>query len=84
MSAIWFNFQNASLIDSWTVPAVQRIVYSTCSIHAIEDEHVVRAALKSNEALSRHFELAPQSQVLPQWKRRGYSNEMDDPRAFKY
>ncbi|KAJ3862885.1 S-adenosyl-L-methionine-dependent methyltransferase [Lentinula novae-zelandiae] len=73
------SFQLMMVKHSMKFPAVQRIVYSTCSIHAIEDEHVVRAALKSNEALSRHFELAPQSQVLPQWKRRGYSNEMDDP-----
>ncbi|KAJ3917093.1 S-adenosyl-L-methionine-dependent methyltransferase [Lentinula edodes] len=73
------SFQLMMVKHSMKFPAVQRIVYSTCSVHAIEDEHVVRAALKSDEALSRHFELAPQSQVLPQWKRRGYSNEMDDP-----
>ncbi|KAE9408389.1 S-adenosyl-L-methionine-dependent methyltransferase [Gymnopus androsaceus JB14] len=59
--------------------SVQRIVYSTCSIHAIEDEHVVRAALESAEALSANFNLAPPSQVLPQWKGRGYANEMHDP-----
>ncbi|KAJ3853965.1 S-adenosyl-L-methionine-dependent methyltransferase [Lentinula lateritia] len=73
------SFQLMMVKHSMKFPAVQRIVYSTCSVHAIEDEHVVRAALKSDEAISRHFQLAPQSQVLPQWKRRGYSNEMDDP-----
>lgn len=61
------------------VPSVQRIVYSTCSIHAIEDEHVVRAALQSAEAFSASFKLASPSEVLPQWKRRGYPEEMDDP-----
>lgn len=56
-------------------------MYSTCSIHAIEDEHVVRAALQSTEALSANFKLASPSEVLPQWKRRGYPEEMEDPSA---
>ncbi|KAJ3990152.1 S-adenosyl-L-methionine-dependent methyltransferase [Lentinula detonsa] len=73
------SFQLMMIKHAMKFPAVQRIVYSTCSVHAVEDEHVVRAALKSDEALSGHFKLAPQSQVLPQWKRRGYSSEMDDP-----
>ncbi|KAJ4480079.1 S-adenosyl-L-methionine-dependent methyltransferase [Lentinula aciculospora] len=73
------SFQLMMVKHAMKFPAVHRIVYSTCSVHAIEDEHVVRAALKTEEALSRHFTLAPQSQVLPQWKRRGCPNEMDDP-----
>ncbi|KAE9408379.1 S-adenosyl-L-methionine-dependent methyltransferase [Gymnopus androsaceus JB14] len=73
------SFQLMMIKHAMKFPSVQRIVYSTCSIHAIEDEHVVRAALESAEALSANFELAPPSQVLPQWKRRGYANEMHDP-----
>ena len=61
------------------VPSVQRIVYSTCSVHAIENEHVVRQALKTEEATSVGFRLARRNQVLPGWHRRGLPNEMDDP-----
>lgn len=60
------------------VPSVKRIVYSTCSIHATENEHVVRQALKTEEALNGRFTLASPSQVLPHWKRRGLTEEMDD------
>jgi hypothetical protein len=48
-------------------------VYSTCSIHAIENEHVVRESLRSNEAQIGRFVLAPQKDVLPRWPRRGLS-----------
>ncbi|KAF9064180.1 S-adenosyl-L-methionine-dependent methyltransferase [Rhodocollybia butyracea] len=73
------GFQLMMIKHAMKFPSVKRIVYSTCSIYAIEDEHVVRSALKSDEALSANFELAPPNEVLPQWKRRGYPNEMDDP-----
>ncbi|KAF5392260.1 hypothetical protein D9757_001514 [Collybiopsis confluens] len=73
------DFQLMMVKHAMKFPSVQRIVYSTCSIHAIEDEHVVRAALKSEEALAAHFTLARPHEVLPGWKRRGYENEMDNP-----
>ena len=48
------------------VPAAERIVYSTCSIHQIENEDVVKSVLPL--AASHGFQLAP---VHPQWPRRG-------------
>lgn len=62
-----------------SVPSVKRIVYSTCSIHATENEHVVSQALKSEEATSGPFTLAPRQEVLPLWQRRGLEEEMDFP-----
>ena len=58
---------------------MQRIVYSTCSIHPVENEHVVRAALKLDEARKNHFVLAPRDTILPLWPRRGLESEMEDP-----
>ncbi|KAJ3567885.1 hypothetical protein NP233_g6070 [Leucocoprinus birnbaumii] len=55
---------------------LQKIVYSTCSIHAIENEHVVSAALESEEATAGGFVLAPRQKVLPKWERRGYQKDM--------
>ncbi|KAI0784165.1 S-adenosyl-L-methionine-dependent methyltransferase [Abortiporus biennis] len=73
------GFQLMMIKHAMKFPSVQRIVYSTCSIHATENEHVVQQALKSDEANEGHFELAPSEQVLPSWKRRGYPDEMDSP-----
>jgi 16S rRNA C967 or C1407 C5-methylase (RsmB/RsmF family) len=49
-----------------TVPAVERIVYSTCSVHQRENEDVVKSVLP--RALSLGFRLET---ALPQWKYRG-------------
>ena len=55
------------------VPNAKRIVYSTCSIHTEEDEEVVMKALESPEARDFGWKIAPRSQVLPAWERRGRS-----------
>jgi 25S rRNA (cytosine2278-C5)-methyltransferase len=56
------------------VPSVKRIVYSTCSIHAAENELVVRDALESDLARRLGFNLADQREVIPEWQRRGLPN----------
>ncbi|KAI0787816.1 S-adenosyl-L-methionine-dependent methyltransferase [Fomes fomentarius] len=71
------TFQLKMIQHAMTFPSVQRIVYSTCSVHAIENEHVVRQALKTEEATSGGFKLAHRKEVLPKWHRRGIPNEMD-------
>lgn len=48
------------------VPAVERIVYSTCSVSQIENEDVVNSVLPS--ASTHGFQLAT---TFPQWPRRG-------------
>lgn len=64
---------------SGIVPGVQKIVYSTCSIHATENEAVVRDSLSSDEAARGRFSLAPSDQVLPQWHRRGLADVLESP-----
>ncbi|KIJ52544.1 hypothetical protein M422DRAFT_26124 [Sphaerobolus stellatus SS14] len=71
-------FQLSMITHAMKFPKVQKIVYSTCSIHAEENEQVVIAALKSEEAKSGHFKLAPRSQVIPTWIRRGIPEEMGE------
>jgi len=73
------NFQLTMIRHAMKFPSVTKIVYSTCSIHAVENEHVVREALKSTESQSGNFRLAPRQDVLPTWPRRGVVEEMDDP-----
>lgn len=56
------------------VPKAKRVVYSTCSIHPQENEHVVRTILADNP----EFELASRDSVLPTWSRRGVPKEFND------
>ncbi|KAG2147675.1 S-adenosyl-L-methionine-dependent methyltransferase [Suillus clintonianus] len=69
-------FQLMMIKHAMKFPHVQKIVYSTCSIHATENEHVVGRALQSDEAKSSRFKLAPRNDVLPKWNRRGQVEEM--------
>lgn len=70
-----------------SVPNVTRIVYSTCSVHALENEHVVQAVLDTEEAKVGKFALAPQNEVLPTWQRRGLGGQLADhgkPEMFPF
>uniref|UniRef100_A0A803PPZ8 SAM-dependent MTase RsmB/NOP-type domain-containing protein n=1 Tax=Cannabis sativa TaxID=3483 RepID=A0A803PPZ8_CANSA len=59
-------FQRKALEHALSFPSVERIVYSTCSIHEVENEAIIKSVLSL--ASSFGFELeAP----FPQWSRRG-------------
>ncbi|KAJ7678521.1 S-adenosyl-L-methionine-dependent methyltransferase [Mycena rosella] len=72
-------FQLMMIKHAMKFPKASRIVYSTCSVHATENERVVRAALLSDEAVAGAFRLAPREDVLPTWQRRGMPEETADP-----
>ncbi|KAL0311844.1 UNVERIFIED_CONTAM: 25S rRNA (cytosine-C(5))-methyltransferase NSUN5 [Sesamum radiatum] len=59
-------FQKKVLQHALSFPAVERLVYSTCSIHQIENEDVIESVL--HVASSHGFQLAT---AFPQWPRRG-------------
>ncbi|KAL2525665.1 S-adenosyl-L-methionine-dependent methyltransferase superfamily protein [Abeliophyllum distichum] len=59
-------FQKKALEHALCFPAVERIVYSTCSIHQIENEDVVSSVLPF--ASTHGFQLAT---TFPQWPQRG-------------
>ena len=58
--------QEKALRHALTLPSLQRLVYSTCSIHQQENEDVVKAVLPDAEKLG--FKL---QHALPAWSRRG-------------
>ena len=59
-------FQEAALRHALRFPAARRVAYSTCSLHARENEQVVAAVLAEARALGFELEAA-----LPGWHRRG-------------
>ena len=62
------SFQKLALKHAFEFPEVQRISYSTCSVYAEENEHVVRDVM---DAARKHgFRL---THALPKWHRRGIS-----------
>ncbi|KAK0925002.1 hypothetical protein LTR91_004192 [Friedmanniomyces endolithicus] len=67
-------FQLRLLEHAMAFPAARRIVYSTCSIHAEENEHVVVAALRSQVAREQEWRvLRREEQVVGMrgWHLRG-------------
>jgi putative methyltransferase len=67
------RFQREALSHALGFPQVQLVSYSTCSVHAEEDEDVVAHALRHNPA----FELCT---ALPSWQRRGRPATLDAQR----
>lgn len=68
------SFQLTLLLRAFTFPAAKRITYSTCSIYAGENEHVVIKALNSDIARQRGWKiLKRQDQVsgMREWDVRG-------------
>lgn len=62
------NFQQMILKHAMKFPSCTRIVYSTCSIHELENELVVQHVL-NDSVQGRRWQLS--KHILPQWSRRG-------------
>lgn len=62
------NFQQMILKHAMKFPSCVKIVYSTCSIHDIENESVVQSIL-NDPVLGKSWQLS--KHILPQWSRRG-------------
>lgn len=68
------DFQLTLLLHALGFPAARKLTYSTCSVHAEENEHVVLKALQSETARQRGWRVLPRhSQVsgMQAWPVRG-------------
>ncbi|KAG8837577.1 hypothetical protein FRB91_008050 [Serendipita sp. 411] len=72
------GFQLKMIRHAMKFPSLQRLVYSTCSVHTTENEEVVVQALQSEEALEGNFKSEPRAKVIPAWPRRGLRLEQMD------
>lgn len=74
------SFQLSILLHAFSFPAVRKITYSTCSIHAEENEHVVLSALNSDIAKKRGWRvLSREAQIsgMRTWPVRGLGDACD-------
>ncbi|CAG8456115.1 280_t:CDS:10 [Diversispora eburnea] len=74
------EFQKKTILHAFKFPSVKKIVYSTCSIHAQENEHVVKHALEQTD----NFILTDEKDIMPEWPKRGIASEIgNDEEAAK-
>ncbi|KAF3907028.1 hypothetical protein AA313_de0210164 [Arthrobotrys entomopaga] len=73
------DFQLAIILHAFAFPNAERVTYSTCSIHAIENEGVVIRALNSEIAQKRGWTVqSRQDNPLSAWHRRGLVEEFSE------
>jgi putative methyltransferase len=71
-------FQLAIVLHAFAFPAAKKVTYSTCSIHAIENEGVVLSALQSAVAKQRGWRVlkrGEQVRGMREWPVRGQGHE---------
>ncbi|ANB14172.1 Rcm1p [Sugiyamaella lignohabitans] len=71
------NFQFKIVSHAMSFPSAKTVVYSTCSIHAEENEQVVRKLLEDPDIRARGWTLRRKHGVLPNWHRRGWPAEFE-------
>jgi 25S rRNA (cytosine2278-C5)-methyltransferase len=74
------TFQLALLLHAFRFPAAKKVTYSTCSIHAEENEQVVEKALDSDIAKQRGWRIltrGKQVRGMREWPVRGISESSE-------
>jgi putative methyltransferase len=69
------GFQAKIVKHALSFPAVRKVVYLTCLVHAEENERVVVDVLADVELRAAGWTLADRLVVLPEWPRRGWAEE---------
>ncbi|KAH3670323.1 hypothetical protein WICMUC_004892 [Wickerhamomyces mucosus] len=71
------SFQFSIVKHALSFKNAKKVVYSTCSIHAQENERVVVDLLNDKKVQSLGWRVANRSRVLPNWPRRGFVEEFN-------
>lgn len=72
------SFQFQVVKHAMGMPNARKIVYSTCSVHAEENERVVIDLLLDSKVKEWGWQLSPRSEVVPTWPRRGIVDEFEE------
>lgn len=72
------SFQFQVVKHAMSFPKADKIVYSTCSIHAEENERVVIDLLLDKKVKQWGWKVATRSKVIPNWERRGFVDEFKE------
>ncbi|AGO11571.1 AaceriADL215Wp [[Ashbya] aceris (nom. inval.)] len=72
------SFQFQIVKHAMSFPSAKKLVYSTCSVHAEENERVVIDLLLDNKVQKAGWKVAPRSKVIPDWPRRGHQVEFEE------
>jgi putative methyltransferase len=71
------SFQFSIVKHALSFPNATRVVYSTCSIHAQENERVVIDLINDPQVKRSGWRVANRSRVIPMWPRRGLVEEFE-------
>lgn len=69
------SFQFSIMKHALSFRNANKVIYSTCSIHAQEDEKVVVDLLLNQDIQDAGWRLAKRSEIIPKWERRGLVEE---------
>ncbi|CCE62492.1 hypothetical protein TPHA_0C03400 [Tetrapisispora phaffii CBS 4417] len=72
------SFQFQVVKHAMTFPKARKLVYSTCSIHAEENERVVIDLLLDETIKKAGWRVANREKVIPTWPRRGWVDEFKE------
>ncbi|CAL9734970.1 25S rRNA (cytosine(2278)-C(5))-methyltransferase [Monosporozyma servazzii] len=72
------SFQFQVVKHAMGFPDAKRLVYSTCSIHAEENERVVIDLLLDKKVQEAGWRVASRDSVIPNWPRRGLVDEFKE------
>ncbi|CCD25842.2 rRNA (cytosine-C5-)-methyltransferase RCM1 NDAI_0G00660 [Naumovozyma dairenensis CBS 421] len=72
------SFQFQVIKHAMSFPTAKKIVYSTCSIHAEENERVVLDLLLDSKVKQWGWKVAAKESVIPTWPRRGKIEEFEE------
>lgn len=72
------SFQFQVVKHAMSFPKANKLVYSTCSIYAEENERVVIDLLLDKKVQEWGWKVAPREKVIPTWPRRGFTQEFEE------
>ncbi|CAR25047.1 rRNA (cytosine-C5-)-methyltransferase RCM1 [Lachancea thermotolerans CBS 6340] len=72
------SFQFEIVKHAMSFPSAKKLVYSTCSVHAEENERIVVDLLLDSKVKEWGWRVRKRAGVIPTWSRRGFYKEFEE------